>query len=76
VKSKLKKLRNKKKKKNSGSGSYNKHPNIPLPMQTAIKLNPIGMMMRAAKALTNVKESTQEQNVLTEEIQRIKSLMK
>jgi hypothetical protein len=45
-------------------------------MQTAIKLNPIGMMMRAAKALTNVKESTQEQNVLTEEIQRIKSLMK
>lgn len=67
---------NKKKKKNSGSGSYNKHPDVPLPMQTAIKLNPIGMMMRAAKALTNVKESTQEQNVLTEEIQRIKSLMK
>jgi murein DD-endopeptidase MepM/ murein hydrolase activator NlpD len=62
--------------KKKNSGSYNKHPNIPLPMQTAIKLNPIGMMMRAAKALTNVKESTQEQNVLTEEIQRIKSLMK
>ena len=61
---------------NINNDPSNKHSNIPLPMRTAIKFNPIGMMMSAAKALTNVKESTQEQNVLAEEIQRIKSLMK
>jgi hypothetical protein len=62
--------------KNKDNNKEKINKNIPLAMRSAMNFNPIGMMMKAAKVLTNVKESTQKNNVLTEEIQRIKKLMK